>query len=136
MSEVSYPYHATDGTCVYNASNSYTAINTVSHTAVTSGSTSALQAAIAGQVVTVTIEADKLCFQFYSSGVLDNTACGTTLDHAVAAVGYGNENNLNYYLVRNSWGSSWGDQGYIKIAAVEGDGICGIQMNSLFPNLK
>jgi len=66
----------------------------------------------------------------YTSGVMDSTACGTNLDHAVAAVGYGTEGGKDYYIVRNSWGASWGDQGYIKIAAVEGKGICGIQMQA------
>jgi len=66
----------------------------------------------------------------YTSGVMDSTACGTNLDHAVAAVGYGTEGGKDYYIVRNSWGASWGDQGYIKIAAVEGKCICGIQMQA------
>jgi hypothetical protein len=66
----------------------------------------------------------------YHSGILDTTACGTNLDHAVAAVGYGTEGGKDYYIVRNSWGASWGDKGYIKIAAVDGEGICGIQMQS------
>mgnify|MGYP002631748453 FL=1 len=65
---------------------------------------------------------------------MDSTACGTSLDHAVAAVGYGTEGGQEYYIVRNSWGASWGDAGYIKIAAVEGKGICGIQMESLYPS--
>jgi len=69
----------------------------------------------------------------YKSGVLNNTNCGTTLDHAVLAVGYGVENGENYWLVKNSWGTSWGENGYIKIAAVDGQGICGIQMGPLYP---
>jgi len=133
MAESSYTYTATDGTCAYNSNNSYTSIFSTGHVDVTPQSIPDLQAAIYHTVTTVTIEADKLCFQMYSSGVLNNVNCGTTLDHAVTAVGYGNEAGQDYYLVRNSWGSSWGDQGYIKIAAVPGDGICGIQMNSLYP---
>jgi len=69
----------------------------------------------------------------YTGGVLDSTSCGTSLDHAVAAVGYGVENGEEYYLVRNSWGASWGENGYIKIAAKKGKGICGIQQVSLYP---
>jgi len=101
---------------------------------VPSNSVAQLKAAIAKSVVTVTIEADRSVFQQYRSGILDSTACGTNLDHAVAAVGYGTEGGQEYYIVRNSWGASWGDQGYIKIAAVEGKGICGIQMQSLYPS--
>jgi len=90
-----------------------------------------LKAAIAHGTVTVTIEADRSVFQQYRSGVLDDPACGTQLDHAVSAVGYGSEGGKDYYIVRNSWSASWGDQGYIKIAAVDGNGICGIQMQSV-----
>jgi C1A family cysteine protease len=67
--------------------------------------------------------------------VLNNTNCGTSLDHAVLAVGYGTEDNQDYWLVQNSWGTSWGLDGYIKIAAVPGDGICGIQMSTLYPTV-
>ena len=133
MAESSYAYTAKDGTCQYNSGNSYTQINSTGHFNVPANSVPDLQAAIATSVTTVTIEADKLCFQMYSSGVLNNTNCGTSLDHAVTAVGYGNEAGQDYWLVRNSWGSSWGDNGYIKIAAVPGEGIFGVQMNSLYP---
>jgi cathepsin L len=62
----------------------------------------------------------------YKEGIFDSEECGTSLDHAVTAVGYGKENGMEYYIVRNSWGPSWGEDGYIKIKAVEGDGICGV----------
>lgn len=61
---------------------------------------------------------------------MNSDACGTNLDHGVLAVGYGTtDEGVNYYLVKNSWGTSWGDDGFIKIANNgDGDGICGIQM--------
>lgn len=126
MSESAYPYQPVDGTCNYNASDAYTNIQVTGHVAVTTNSVAALQAAVAQQPIAVSIEADTAYFQSYSSGVLDSTACGTTLDHAVLAAGYGTENGINYWLVKNSWGTSWGENGYIKIAAVDGEGICGI----------
>jgi len=107
-------------------------VTVTDYTNVPSNSVSQLKAALDKTVVTVTIEADKSVFQMYHSGILNTSACGTNLDHAVAAVGYGTEGGQDYYIVRNSWGASWGDQGYIKIAAVEGKGICGIQMGSLY----
>jgi cathepsin L len=74
----------------------------------------------------VAVEANKTVFQSYKSGILNSSACGTNLDHAITAVGYGTESGVDYYIVRNSWGAGWGDKGYIKIAAVKGEGICGI----------
>ena len=92
--------------------------------------------AVAQQPVSVSIEADTAVFQMYTSGVFNSTACGTTLDHAVLTVGYGTDPvGGDYWLVKNSWGTSWGVNGYIKIARVAGQGICGIQMSPLYINL-
>jgi len=102
---------------------------------VQANSASQLMAAIANGPVSVTVEADTSVFQGYTGGILNSSKCGTQLDHAITAVGYGNKNGQNYYIVRNSWSASWGDQGYIMIAAVEGTkGICGIQQVSVWPN--
>jgi len=61
---------------------------------------------------------------------LNDDSCGTNLDHGVLAVGYG----ADYYVVKNSWGSSWGDNGYIKLARTgDGAGMCGIQMAASYP---
>lgn len=69
------------------------------------------------------VEADT-DFQFYSSGILNNPDCGTSLDHAILAVGF--DQNEGYYIIRNSWGSDWGESGYIRLAIVDGAGICGV----------
>ena len=92
--------------------------------------------AVAKGPVSIAIEADTRYFQFYSSGVLDNPSCGTNLDHGVLIVGYGTEDNTPYWLVKNSWGTSWGDQGYVKILrsnSTDDEGICGIAMQPSLP---
>ena len=75
-----------------------------------------LKNAVFQQPVAVAIEADTRYFQMYSHGVLDSSECGTKLDHGVLAVGYGEENGVKYWLVKNSWSTSWGEDGYVKIA--------------------
>ena len=71
-------------------------------------------AAIAQGPVSVTIDASQTVFHAYTSGIITGTACGTSLDHAVVAVGYGTdaETGLDYYLIRNSWGAAWGLSGH------------------------
>lgn len=62
----------------------------------------------------------------YTSGIITKN-CGDKLDHGVLAVGYGIENDVEYYIVKNSWGPSWGESGYVRIGVATGAGICGIQ---------
>ena len=71
----------------------------------------ALKAAVAEGPVSVAIEADQSAFQFYKTGILSIADCGDSLDHAVLAVGYGPD----YFLIKNSWGPTWGDHGFIKL---------------------
>jgi cathepsin L len=87
------------------------------------------------QPVSVAVQADSSVFQHYSSGVLTDSKCGTSLNHGVLAVGYGTENGQKFWLVKNSWGTSWGDNGYIKIGRSESTndaGICGIAIQPSF----
>jgi len=87
--------------------------------------------------VSVAIEADMKIFQSYSSGVVtDMDFCGQNLDHGVLVVGYGTENGLKYWLVKNSWGPDWGINGYIKLGRSElsdDAGVCGIAKQASFP---
>ncbi|GJT66803.1 senescence-specific cysteine protease SAG39-like protein [Tanacetum coccineum] len=94
--------------------------------------------AVASQPVSVAVDASGSGFQFYSSGVFTGE-CGTELDHGVTAVGYGtSDDGTKYWLVKNSWGTSWGQEGYIMmerdVDATEG--ICGIAMQASYPTAK
>jgi len=101
-------------------------------------SENALEAAVAQQPVSVAIEADKFVFQHYTSGVLTSDACGSNLDHGVLAVGYGTDNGLKYWKVKNSWGTTFGEDGYIRIEKGDASpgGECGIRKMASFPTLK
>ena len=136
MSEQAYPYKETDGNCKYSSAEALQDITVTGFTTVASNSVAALQSAIALNPVAVSIDATCLAMRFYSSGVFDDVDCGTDLDHAVLATGYGVEGGQKYYNVKNSWNTGWGEEGYIKIAAVIGKGIVGIQMASTYPNLE
>lgn len=131
--ETEYPYTATTGaTCNYEPSKGK--VNVTTHYLVEPKSIDALKAAIAVQPVAVSVEADKPVFRNYESGVLDSAECGIATNHAIVAVGYGTDSTgRDYYIVRNSWSASWGDQGYIKIAAESGIGVCGIQKMPVYP---
>jgi KDEL-tailed cysteine endopeptidase len=130
----SYPYTAKDGTC-----QKCTAVAHISSCSdVKPNDQLSLKAAVAQQPVSVAIEADTRYFQSYSGGILDSSSCGTTLDHGVLTVGYGEENGQKYWLVKNSWGTTWGDKGYVKIArsdSTNDKGICGIAMDPSFPSV-
>lgn len=91
-----------------------------------------MKAALANGPVSVAIEADKSVFQSYRSGVITSRSCGKKLDHGVLAVGYGGseEDGGEYFLVKNSWGASWGDEGYVKIGTND---ICGILDQPSYP---
>ncbi|KAG6411477.1 hypothetical protein SASPL_129560 [Salvia splendens] len=132
--ESTYPYTGRDDTC-NKSEESPEAAKISAYKKVPANSESALLKAVAHQPVSVSIDASGMAFQFYSSGVFAGD-CGTDLDHGVTAVGYGeDQHGTKFWLVKNSWGTSWGEEGYIRMerdVAAKG-GLCGIAMDSSYP---
>jgi cathepsin L len=134
--ESQYPYTAADGTCQYPSSSTCTASDLSGH--ITSykdvandGTDTPLMAAIQLGPVSIAIEADQESFQFYQSGVYSDPGCGTQLDHGVLLVGYGSLASKPYWIVKNSWGNTWGQNGYILLA--RGQNQCGMDQEPSFP---
>ena len=130
--EKNYPYKAKDGQCdVYKKNQRYVKID--DYEEVPSNYEQALQKAVASQPVSVGIDADSKGFQLYSSGIFTGS-CGTSIDHGVTIVGYGTERGMDYWIVKNSYGTQWGESGYIKIQRnVGGAGKCGIAIMPSYP---
>ena len=97
--------------------------------------TDSIKAAIQITPVNVAVAAGNNVFRNYKSGIVTEAdGCPTRIDHAIVAVGYGYEGDQGYYIVRNSWNTTWGDQGYIKIGMANGKkGVCGINQKVYFP---
>jgi len=135
--ESSYPYTGVQGSCQSTScGEKYDTPSKPSYYSVPADNEADLQTASASGCVSVAIEANQFAFQYYSSGVLTGT-CGTSIDHAVLVVGYGNLDGQDYWLVKNSWGSSWGLEGYVLICRNCNDngaeGECGIDMYPAYP---
>ena len=135
--EASYPYVSgvtqDKGDCKTTCSNVKDS-KIVKYVDVKPSSDSAFIDALSKQPLSIAIEADQREFQLYKSGVFTG-ACGTQLDHGVLVVGYGSD----YYKVKNSWGETWGQGGYILLGRGSqynnGDGQCGILLQASYPVL-
>jgi KDEL-tailed cysteine endopeptidase len=132
--ESEYPYTAEDGTCTVDKSETTTTNS--GHTMIATKNTNAVLTATVAQPVSVAIEADQDVFQLYSSGVISK-GCGDSLDHAVLVVGYNTFSSEQAFIVKNSWGTDWGQAGYVYISTSEtpngGAGVCGILSQPVVP---
>jgi len=93
-----------------------------------------LMDALAQQPVSVAVNAQYGGpIQHYRGGIISEY-CSTQLDHAVLAVGYGSENGQQYWLIKNSWGSNWGERGYFRL--VRGQNECGVLQWAVYPTWR
>jgi cathepsin L len=120
-----YQYTAQQGQCY---ASSYTMISPISSFTDVNQDENDLAAAVNQQPVSIAVDAVR--WQFYNGGVFDSSLCGQTLDHGVLVVGY--TTSGNYWIVKNSWGASWGEAGYIYLEM--GSDMCGIANSASFPN--
>ena len=130
--ESAYPYTAKGGDC----QKCDPVVKISGCVDVTKNNQVYLKEAVSRGPVSIAIEADTKTFQLYTGGVITSSACGTNLDHGVLIVGYGSESGTNYWLVKNSWGPSWGDHGYVKIErsdSTNDPGVCGIAIQACYP---
>lgn len=139
--ESSYPYVSQDGDVKQSCQKKCNIVygsDITSYIDVPVSSDTSMMSALMINPVSIAIEADERDFQLYKSGVFTGK-CGTNLDHGVLAVGYGTLEGLDYYLVKNSWDTSWGDNGYIMLGRGpqynNGDGQCGILLEASYPVL-
>jgi len=131
--EGDYKYTARDGVCKDSQCSPAVAPGALkSYLNVTDED--AMLSALALGPVSVLVEADRSAFQYYRSGILNDPSCGTEIDHAILATGYGTENGVDYWKIKNSWGSSWGDKGYIRFK--RGVNQCGISGGAILPQVQ
>lgn len=142
MTEADYPYLAKDPTtdpgCEYDASKAVAASKVATIGGMKNMSVDQLKTLVATNPISVSIEASQSTFHLYTGGVITSEECGTELDHAVLAVGYGTTwDGIDYFIVKNSWGTSWGELGYVRIGTQSTSklGICGILTRPVYVDL-
>jgi len=114
------------------ASSTPSVVTISSYKSIPSNNENAMMTAVKLGPISIAVDASH-AFQFYSRGVLDDKACGTSLDHAINIVGFGTDatSGKDFWIVRNSWGPSWGESGYVRI--VRNKNMCGLAMDSAYP---
>ncbi|XP_010501342.2 PREDICTED: ervatamin-B-like [Camelina sativa] len=132
VTETDYPYTGIEGTC--DQEKTKNKVVTIQGFKKVAQNEASLQIAAAQQPVSVGIDAGGFIFQLYGSGVF-TSYCGTNLNHGVTVVGYGAEGDQKYWIVKNSWGTGWGEEGYVRMerGLSEQTGKCGIAMLASYP---
>lgn len=133
-SNLSYPYIAEDGQCEKDCKS---LVKISNYSDIIQNNEKMLMRAVQHQPISVAIQANKRSFQMYKSGIYSDPNCGFELDHGVLLIGYGYDKtyDMEYWIIKNSWSDSWGENGYIRIQRNIDDprGLCGIAMDPSVP---
>ncbi|XP_034250957.1 ervatamin-B-like [Thrips palmi] len=130
----SYPYAGMVQSCRYVASKVVAKVSNVDFIQGDEGEERMRQEVQNNGPIAATVNAASAAFTHYAGGIIADASCPTTINHGVVIVGYGLEGPIPYWIVKNSWGSSWGEQGYFRI--LRGRNICGINTLSVFADAQ
>jgi len=122
-SESSYPYTAEDGTCAFNAANVVAKISSWQYVTQSQDEAAMQQFLYSNSPISICVDAST--WSSYNGGVITTSSgCGDSLDHCVQATGWSQQSGMTVWNVRNSWGTDWGNSGYIWVQL--GSDVCGI----------
>jgi len=132
--ETGYPYQGSQGVCKETCDN---IIRISNYSDIPPNNETYLKHAVSQQPISIAIQANLPSFQFYSRGIYNDSDCGGDLDHGVLLVGYGmDDNNISYWLLKNSWGPKWGENGYMRMLRNDTNrpsGMCGLTLAASYP---
>jgi C1A family cysteine protease len=120
--EKSYPYKAADQTCHFIKADVFTTIKSWKYITKNKNETEMMEAVATVAPISICVDAEP--WQLYESGIMKKSQCGTSLDHCVQITGYDHSSSTPFWTVRNSWGSSWGEKGFIRLEY--GQNTCGL----------
>jgi len=132
--EGAYPYTAGAGTAGACKKTCTPVVTVTKYTDVAKGDEAALKDAVNKQPVSIAVDASGTQWQLYKSGVFNHPTCGTELDHGVLLVGYGAQDGVDYWKIKNSWGATWGVEGYMHMKS--GANMCGLANSASYPKAK
>lgn len=137
MTWSAYPFTGELGNCEFSKSKGVASVE--DYVQIPRYDANALLEAVAEQPVYVGIDASSKILQLYKEGIIDSPSCGSRINHAVTIVGYGTENGKDYWLIKNSWGTWWGDSGFFKVIRSRGgrdSGVCALYQDMAYPIVK